>query len=304
SSPEAKEADLYWLNGVWSDWLADIAAARKLDPKQIAANIENYPSDLKAVGGDLAKLAMQQKLVRQLATPDQAPDLLIAKGVKDGHTFRQIDFLDYATLVQREHLADTRPQVAVVVAEGEIIGGDQPPGTIGGDSTAKLLRHAREDERVKAVVLRVNSPGGDAFASELIRREVELIKQAHKPLIVSMGDVAASGGYWISMNGDQIFAEPTTITGSIGIFGLFMNIPSTLAKIGVHTDGVGTTSLAGALDVRRPLEPKVGEMIQGIINHGYQSFITKVAAARGKKAEDVDAIARGRVWSGAQAKER
>src|SRR5262249_26535899 len=122
SSPEAKEADLYWLNGVWSDWLADIAAARKLDPKQIAANIENYPSDLKAVGGDLAKLALQQKLVDQLATHDQARDLLIAKGVKDGHTFRQIDFLDYATQIQREHLADTRPQIAVVVAEGEIIG--------------------------------------------------------------------------------------------------------------------------------------------------------------------------------------
>jgi protease-4 len=153
-------------------------------------------------------------------------------------------------------------------------------------------------------VLRVNSPGGDAFASELIHREVELTKQAHKPVIVSMGDVAASGGYWISMNGDRIFAEPTTITGSIGIFGLFMTIPNTLEKIGVHTDGVGTTKLAGALDVRRPLDPKVGELIQSIIDHGYQQFITKVAAARGKTPQQIDAIARGRVWSGEQARER
>src|SRR5262249_14887830 len=154
---------------------------------------------------------------------------------------------------------------------------------------------AREDSHVKAVVLRVNSPGGDAFASELIRREVELIKLAHKPVIVSMGDVAASGGYWISMNGDQIFAEPTTITGSIGIFGLFMNIPNTLDKIGVHTDGVGTTKFAGALDVRRPLDPNIGELIQSIIDHGYQRFITRVSAARHKTPQEIDAIARGRV---------
>ncbi|HEX6832724.1 MAG TPA: signal peptide peptidase SppA [Rudaea sp.] len=304
SSPEAKEADLFWMNGVWNDYLNEIAAARKLDAKQIAAQIDAYPQAIKAAGGDLAKLALDQKLVDKLATRDQAREMLIGKGVRDEHTFRQIAFNDYAVLVQREHLGDVRPQVAVVVAEGEIVSGDQPAGTIGGDSTAKLLRQAREDDHVKAVVLRVNSPGGDAFASELIRREVDLIKAAHKPVIVSMGDVAASGGYWISMNGDAIFAEPTTITGSIGIFGLFMSFPNTLAKIGVHTDGVGTTSMAGALDPRRPLDPKIGEVIQSVIDHGYQSFITKVAAARNKKPEEIDAIARGRVWTGTQAKER
>ena len=157
---------------------------------------------------------------------------------------------------------------------------------------------------MRAIVLRVNSPGGDAFASELIRREIELTKQSLKPVIVSMGDVAASGGYWIAMNGDQIFAEPTTITGSIGIFGLFMSVPDTLAKIGVHTDGVGTTKFAGALDMRRPLDPKVGEVIQSIIDQGYRRFIGRVAAARHKSPEEIDAIARGRVWSGEQAKER
>ena len=304
ASPESKEADLYWMNGVWNDYLKEIGAARKIDPSVIAAQIENYSTAIKAVNGDLAKLALNSKLVDKLATHDEAEALLISKGVKDDNSYRKIDFQDYATLVQRENPVDTRPQVGVVVAQGEILDGDQAAGTVGGESTAKLVHQARENKNIKAVVLRVNSPGGSAFASELIRREIELTKAAGKPVIVSMGDVAASGGYWISMNGDQIFAEPTTITGSIGIFGLFMNFPKTLAKINVHTDGVGTTSLAGALDPRRALDPKVGEIIQSIIDKGYQSFITKVAAARKKKPEDIDAIARGRVWSGAQAKER
>src|SRR5215471_380228 len=305
ASPESKEADLYWMNGVWSDYLADVGKERNLDPKAIAKQIDSYATSIKAASGDIAKLALDGKLVDRLATHDQAIDLLIAKGVREKNSFRQIDFQDYAALAEREQLAGLgRPQVAVVVAEGEILEGDQPPGTIGGESTAKLVRAAREDKRVRAVVLRVNSPGGDAFASELIRREIELTKEARKPIIVSMGDVAASGGYWISMNGDKIYAEPTTITGSIGIFGLFMNVPNTLGKIGVHTDGVGTTKFAGALDVRRPLDPSVGDMIQSIIDHGYQRFITRVAAARGKTPEQVDAIARGRVWSGGQAKER
>ena len=303
-SPEAKEADLYWMNGVWADYLKEIGAARKLDPKDIAAQIENYTTSIKAANGDLAKLALDGKLVDKLATHDEAEAMLIGKGVKEDNSFRQVDFQDYLTIVEHETPLDTRPQVAVVVAEGEILDGDQSAGTVGGESTAKLIRRARESDKVKAVVLRVNSPGGSAFASELIRREVELTKKAGKPVIVSMGDVAASGGYWISMNGDQIFAEPTTITGSIGIFGLFLNIPNTLAKIGVHTDGVGTTSFAGAIDPRRPLDPKIGAVIQSIIDKGYQNFIGKVAAARKKKPEEIDAIARGRVWSGMQAKER
>lgn len=304
ASPESKEADLFWMNGVWNDYLKEIGAARKIDPAAISAQIENYSGAIKAVNGDLAKLALDGKLVDKLATRDEAEAYLIQKGVKEENSYRKIDFQDYAALVQRENPIDTRPQVGVVVAQGEISDGDQPAGSVGGESTAKLVRQARENKNIKAVVLRVNSPGGSAFASELIRREVELTKAAGKPVIVSMGDVAASGGYWISMNGDQIFAEPTTITGSIGIFGLFMNFPKTLAKINVHTDGVGTTPLAGALDPRRALDPKVGDIIQSIIDKGYQSFITKVAAARKKKPEEIDAIARGRVWSGTQAKER
>ena len=303
-SPESREADLYWMNGLWAGYLKDVAEARHLDAQKLGALIDNYPEAVKAANGDMAKLALANKLVDQLATPDEARDALIAAGVKQGHGFRHIDFQDYATLTERESALDLRPRIAVVVAEGEILQGEQPPGTVGGESTANLLREAREDDKNKAIVLRVNSPGGDAFASELIRREVELTKAAHKPLIVSMGDVAASGGYWISMDGDKIFAQPTTITGSIGIFGLMFNIPNTLAKIGVHTDGVGTTPIAGALDPRRPLDPKVGAVIQSLIDKGYQDFIGRVSVARHKDKAQIDAIARGRVWSGEQAQQR
>ena len=303
-SPEAREADLYWMNGVWGDFLKDIATSRHLDATTLTAQINDYANVVKAASGDMAKVALDMKLVDELATRDQAIAAIAAKGVAEDHTFRQVGFLEYANILERQAALDTRPQVAVIVAEGEILGGDQPPGTVGGDSTAKLVRDARQDTSVKAVVLRVNSPGGDAFASELIRREVELTKAAGKPVIVSMGDVAASGGYWISMDGDEIYAEPTTITGSIGIFGLFFGIPNTLAKIGIHTDGVGTTPLAGALDPRRPLDPKVGETVQALIDKGYQDFIGRVAAARHKTKQEIDAIARGRVWSGQQALDR
>lgn len=300
-SPDAREADLFWMNDVWNDYLKDIAAQRHLDAAQLSAQIADYPNVVKSNGGDMAKVALETKLVDELVTKDQAETALAAKGAADDHSYRKVGFLEYSNLVERQMALDTRPQIGVVVAEGEILGGDQPPGTIGGDSTALLVRQAREDSSIKAIVLRVNSPGGDAFASELIRREIELTKAAGKPVIVSMGDVAASGGYWISMNGDEIYAQPTTITGSIGIFGLFFTIPNTLAKIGVHTDGVRTTPLAGALDPRRPLDPKVGETIQALINKGYQDFIGNVAAARHKTKEEIDAIARGRVWSGDQA---
>jgi protease-4 len=304
ASPEAREADRYWLNGVWTDYLAEIAAARRLDVAELTRRIDEYAAAIAAARGDLAQLALDSKLVDELATADQARDYLIARGARDQHTFRQIEFSDYAARVQRSARFTGTTEVAVVVAQGEILPGDQPPGTVGGESTAKLLRQAREDDAIKAVVLRVNSPGGDAFASELIRREVELTKQAHKPVVVSMGDVAASGGYWISMDADAIYAEPTTITGSIGIFGLFLTVPNTLAKIGVHTDGVGTTRWADALDPRRPLDPDVGAMIQNLIDKGYRDFVGKVAAARHKSPAEIDAVARGRVWSGAQARER
>ncbi len=193
--------------------------------------------------------------------------------------------------------------VAVVVAKGDILDGSQPAGAIGGDSTARLIRKAREDSSVKAVVLRVDSPGGSAFASEIIRRECELTRGAHKPVVVSMGSVAASGGYWISTASDEIWAAPETITGSIGIFGIFPTFDKPLAKyLGVHTDGVGTTRFTDALRPDRPLDPAVAQMFQEFINHGYDEFLARVAQARHMTKEQVNKIARGRVWSGEDAK--
>ncbi|HVR81971.1 MAG TPA: signal peptide peptidase SppA [Luteimonas sp.] len=308
ASPASKEADLFWMNDIWQRYLGDIARVRKLTPQQLAAGIDTLPQGIEAAGGDLAQYALQQKLVDGLKTEEQVDDLLAERGVADAdadHGFREVALDGYLKHIDRGlEAVDGRPQIAVVVAEGEIAGGKQPPGSIGGESTAELLRAARDDDKVKALVLRVNSPGGEVFASEQIRREVAALKQAGKPVVVSMGDVAASGGYWISMNADRIYADPSTITGSIGIFGLIPTIPRTLAKIGVHTDGVGTTKFAGAFDITRPLDPQVGEVIQSVIDKGYRDFTGRVAQARGRSIGEIDAIARGRVWSGAQARER
>ena len=308
ASPQAKEADLFWMNDVWQRYLADIAKARKLDAAQLAAGIDTLPEGVAAAGGDLARFALQQKLVDGLKTREQVDALLTERGVADNDAdggFRQIALGDYLTqLDARRSPLDQRPQVAVVVAEGEIAGGDLPAGRVGGVSTSALLRDARDDDDVKAVVLRVDSPGGEVFASEQIRREVEALKAAGKPVVVSMGDLAASGGYWISMNADRIYADESTITGSIGIFGMIPNFARSLDKIGVHTDGVGTTRFAGAFDVTRPMDPAVGRVVQSVIDKGYADFTGKVAQAREKSVEAIDEVARGRVWSGAQAKER
>jgi len=308
ASPEAKEADLYWMNDVWQRYIADVARARGLAPAAVAAGIEAAPEGIAAAGGDMARYALQQKLVDALKTEQEVDELLAGRGVADEdaeHGFRAVDLDGYLRHLDRGlEAVDERPEIAIVVAEGEISGGVQPPGMIGGESTAALLRAARDDDAVEAVVLRVNSPGGEVFASEQVRREVVALRAAGKPVVVSMGDLAASGGYWIGMDADRIFADPSTITGSIGIFGMVPTLPRALDRIGVHTDGVGTTPLAGAFDITRPLDPRVAGVIQSVIEKGYRDFIGRVAKARGRSVEQVDAVARGRVWSGAQARER
>ena len=309
ASPESKEADLFWMNDIWQRYLADVGKARGIAPTQLASDIDTLPQGIEAARGDLGEYAKQHKLVDGLKTQEQVEDLMAQRGVADADAdggFRNVGLDDYLRHVDGAlgEAVDERPQVAVVVAEGEISGGQQPPGRIGGESTAELLRAARDDDAVKAVVLRVDSPGGEVFASEQIRREVVGLKQAGKPVVVSMGDLAASGGYWIGMDADRIYADPSTITGSIGIFGLIPTIPRTLEKIGVHTDGVGTTRFAGAFDITRPLDPAVGEVIQSVIDKGYRDFTGRVAQARHKPVAEVDAVGRGRVWSGAQGKER
>lgn len=307
ASPEAREADLYWMTDVWNRFVDDVAAARGLERAAIDAMINELPARVQAAGGDLGQLAVEEGLVDGLRTGHELEQMLIERGALDEeeNTFRQVDMRAYLAHLRLPNIAlDQRPQVAVVVAQGEITYGQQPPGTVGGESTSALLRQAREDENVKAVVLRVDSPGGGVFPSEQIRREVELTQAAGKPVVVSMGNVAASGGYWISMNADRIYADESTITGSIGIFGLFMTGPRVLDKLGVNTDGVSTTPIAGAFDPTRPLDPKVGVIIQSVIEKGYADFIGKVAEARECTPSEIDVHARGRVWSGAQAKDR
>ena len=305
ASPEAKEADAYWMGGLWDRYLDEVAKLRKLDPAALRAAVDGLPEAIAGTKGDLGQLAFNQHLVDGLATHDDLENMMRKEGVpagRKGEGFRQVDLRRYVAGVSGA--GAFAPGVAVVVAEGEIVGGKQPQGTIGGESTAELIRAAREDRRTKALVLRVNSPGGEVYAAEQIRREVELTKEAGIPVVVSMGDVAASGGYWISMNADRIYAEPNTITGSIGIFGMYFTVPGTLDKLGVKTDGVGTGPLAGAFNITRPLDPKVSTLIQAIIEKGYRDFVGNVAKARGKPYDAIDTIAQGRVWTGQQALER
>ncbi len=291
---------------MWNVFLEDVAKARGLDAAELRRGIDELPQRVAATGGDMAQLALDEKLVDGLKTIDEMRAMLIASGAKDDEkeTFRQIGMDDYLKRFPAPAVIGDAKQIGVIVAQGEIIDGSHPQGTIGGHSTSELVRKAREDKNIKAVVLRVDSPGGSGFASELIRRELELTRAAGKPVVISMGDVAASGGYWISMTSDTIYAEPTTITGSIGIFGLFPDASKTMDTLGLHTEGTTTTWLAGALDPRRPLDPRVGELLQSVINSGYQDFIGKVAASRKKTPEEIDTIAQGRVWSGSQALER
>jgi protease IV len=311
-SADATEADLNWMNDVWDRYLTEYAAMRKITggAAGLKLMLEELPQRLAAVGGDAAKLALSEKLVDELKTPDQLRDLLIKNGatITDPENpgrmdFRKVSMTDYLGQKIMLNPLDTKANaVAVIVAEGSITDGKAPQGQIGGESTALLVKKARENPAIKALVLRVNSPGGSGFASEMIRREIEVTRSAGKPVYISMGDVAASGGYWISMASDGIFATPSTITGSIGIFAIIPNAAEALDKIGVHSGGSSTTWLAAAGDPTAPLDPRFADTMQTLINHGYQNFIGKVAAARKKTPEQINEIAQGRVWTGAQAK--
>lgn len=308
ASEESKQADLYWMNDIWQRYLQQVGKARGIAPEAISAAINELPQRLAAVKGDLAQLALNEKWVDGLKTAYEMEEYLVDQGVAfddESGSFQQIDMIDYLGHVNSNKMA--KPQsnaVAVVVAQGEIVDGEQPQGMVGGVTTSALIRAAREDEEIKALVLRVDSPGGSVFASEQIRREVELTKAAGKPVVVSMANVAASGGYWISMNADRIYADESTITGSIGIYGLMLRAPRTLEKIGVRSDGVTTTPWAGAFDMTRPLDEPTKQVVQSVIEHGYSQFIGKAAKARKQTPEAIDANARGRVWSGFQAKEK
>lgn len=301
-SAEALEADLAWMNDLWSSWTAEVEQARKLPAGSLKALIDEAPQRIAAVSGDLAQLALKEKLVDGIKTRDEFRAIFIERGAPQDDkrgTFRQVAFEQY--LAMAEPLTGDR--IGVVVAQGEIIDDDAPPGMVGGRVTAELIRRAREDEGIKAIVVRIDSPGGSVFGSELVRRELELTRQAGKPVVASMGDLAASGGYWIAMGADEIVADPTTITGSIGVFGVLPTFEKTLEKVGVGSGGAATTWIAAAQDPSKPLDKRVAQIVQTRIDHYYQRFVGQVAAARNSTPEKIHAVAQGRVWTGRQAKE-
>ncbi len=305
-SDNAKEANLLWLGVLWDAYKNDVANARGLSNGDIESYVVNYPETIKTAKGDNAQVALDAKLVSELKDDIEYLAAMVEKfgANKEEDSYKQVNMKAYLKAIRPpiEISGSKANKVALITAKGSILDGEQPEGNIGGRSLAKLIKKARLDDDVRAVVLRVDSPGGSAFASEIIRREILALKAAGKKVVVSMGTYAASGGYWISADADQIWARPTTITGSIGIFGMFPTIEQPLNKFGIHRDGVGTTPLSGAFSIASPLKPEVGEVIQQIINHGYDNFLNIVANGRNMTVEDVDKIAQGRVWSGLDAK--
>ncbi len=304
-SEAAREANIDWLGDLWNAWVADVAPARNLTPETLKESIARFDEHLEAAGGDAAEVARRLGLVDHVGGRDAVRERLIELVGEDEetHSFHRIDFSSYlATLDDDPNAGKGDDTVAVVIASGVIQGGNQPPGAIGSESTATLIRDARHDPDVKAIVLRVDSPGGSAFASEVIRREFVLARDAGKKVVVSMGDVAASGGYWISSASDEIWANPNTITGSIGIFGTLPTFQKPLAKhLGTRVDGVGTTWISGAARADRALDPRIASAMQQMVEKGYEDFLARVGEARGKTRDEIDAVAGGRVWSGADA---
>jgi protease-4 len=305
-SPEAREASLFWLGDLWQNYLDGVTRHRGIPPQALSAALADLPARIEAAGGSFAEFALREGLVDRLLTGPEARQALALTGApnRSGDGFRAVGHADYLGLVTPPAALPPRHDVKILVAEGEIVAGRQGPGFISATTTVQQLREIGGDATVKAVVLRVNSPGGDAQASEQIRLELAALQEAGKTVVVSMGDVAASGGYWIAMSADEIWASPNTITGSIGVFGFLPTIDESLARMGIYTDGVGTTDLAGTLRIDRPLDPELGRMLQASTERVYEQFIDQVSEHRGKSPEAIEAVARGRVWSGTQAQER
>ena len=303
-SPAAKEANIELLNDIWASYAATVSSNRDIKPEQLVLDAEDYLRELDKADGKSADMAINMGWVDELASAEAFRLKMIDTVGKatEGNSYKQVSLYDYQSLMSTQADLFIEDTVAIIVAKGTILNGNQAAGQIGGESTSKLLRKARFDDNVKAVVLRVDSPGGSAFASEQIRQEVLALKTAGKPVVVSMGSYAASGGYWISASADYIYATPTTLTGSIGIFGMITTFEDSLSSLGIHTDGVATSQWAG-ISVAKGLTPEIKSVIQRHIERGYHDFISLVAKERDMSLEEVDAIAQGRVWSGRKALE-
>jgi len=304
-SPEDRYQSRAWLKALWTNYVNDVASNRKLIPEEIDNYINKIPGNLKEVDGNLAKLAYESGLVDEIKTRQEINNYLGSISTfDDENRFRQVSFDHYFKKVHRSYRQneDTgTDSVALIVAQGTIIPGESKPGAVGAETLTSLLRQAASSQTIKAVVVRVNSGGGSAFASELIRQEILQLRKSGKVVVVSMGSLAASGAYWISADADTIFASPNTLTGSIGIFMAVPTFENALNGLGIYRDGVGTTNLSGALDLTTPLSAEVKEAIQLTLEHGYSTFLSVVAEGRSMTPEEVDAIAQGRVYAGRDA---
>ena len=298
-SPAARDADGRWIGELWQNYLNIVAANRQITPEQLFPGAQGMLDGLKKTGGDTAIYAKDNRLVDELASRSQVDQQLskVFGWDKEANDYKGTSIYDYP--VKDNSKPDGN--IAVVLANGAIMDGDETPGNVGGDTTAMEIRQARLDPKVKAIVLRVNSPGGSVTASETIREELAAAKDAGKPVVVSMGGMAASGGYWISTPASYIVASPTTLTGSIGIFGVINTVENALDTVGVHTDGVATSPLAD-VSATKALPVEVQQLMQMSIEKGYKNFLDLVASSRGKTPEQIDQIAQGHVWTGSDAK--
>jgi protease-4 len=303
-SPEAKASDTAWLGVLWDNYKNGVASQRKLKPEDLQQYAATFPALVEAQQGDTAAIAKASRLVDGLLTLNQmrAQVGAVVGMDDDNYSFRQIDNFSYLSAVgAKDQAPPDAPSIAIATAQGELIDGDSVLGATGGDTLADQIDQAINDNQVAALVLRIDSPGGSITASERIRREVERFRDTSRPVVVSMSSLAASGGYWIAVDADEIWAQDTTLTGSIGVFGLIPTFDKPLAKMGVHADGVGTTPMTAALHPIMPLQPEIARTVQLVVENDYRQFLNRVAKGRQKHVEDVDKIARGRVWSGADA---
>ncbi len=307
-SDEARESVGSITTQLWDMYRSGIVAARELEHGDVQAFADGLVGILEETDGDLALAALEQGLVDELLTRREIRARLIEIVGEDPDREdapNSVGVDNYLAIADLLNGADTRADnVAIIVASGEIMAGSQSPGTIGADSTSELLRRARNDDSVRAVVLRVDSPGGSAFAADVIANEIIALQAAGKPVVASMGSVAASGGYWISAGADRIFASPSTITGSIGIFGMFPTFQRSIDALGIAVDGVGSTIWTGEFRADREMSDEARTLFQIVIEEGYDDFLTRVADNRDMDKAEVDAVAQGRVWTGMDALDR
>lgn len=300
-SEAAKEDMKSWLNQMWTNYVSIVADNRQIEPSAVLPDAKTYVEELRVLKGDSSAYTKQRGLITAFADRLTVEDKLIEIfGQTELGELKMVEFDRYLADLPDRMTSSDKHKIAVVNVEGAIIDGESFEDDVGGDTIARLLRQAKDDESVKAVVLRVNSPGGSAFASEIIRQEVTHLQKAGKPVIVSMGGMAASGGYWISSTANYIVADKNTITGSIGIFAVLPSFEKTIKKAGVSADGVSTSPLS-ELSLFSPLSNELNDVFQLEIEHGYDKFISLVAEGRALDKADVEKVAQGKIWLGQEA---